>query len=201
MARDEAAAFFHAITGKRLASFDKGVNVMGKIPSKLRETIARNIRECRQKKYPGRGGAKKCAEAFSTHIGQNISPQQWSPWECGMRTPEELRLEQMAKFFDVTVEYLRKDHRQPIPGAPSMGVPSQAYSDMGRNLYAELPPLYSEPPPGSAESFFRLARHLVSSITADGILIRLDRDSVELLLSLLSKNGHRRTGEENRDGL
>lgn len=77
---------------------------MGKIPNELRETIARNIRECRYKKYPGRGGGKKCAEAFG------VSPQQWSPWERGMRTPDELRLSQIANFFGVTVEYLRRDN-------------------------------------------------------------------------------------------
>ena len=50
---------------------------MGKIPENLRQIIAANIRACRMKKYPGRGGGKKCAEAFG------VSPQQWSPWECG----------------------------------------------------------------------------------------------------------------------
>lgn len=77
---------------------------MGKIPNELRETIARNIRECRLKKFPGRGGGKKCAEAFG------VSPQQWSPWERGMRTPDELRLSQIASFFGVTVEFLRRDN-------------------------------------------------------------------------------------------
>lgn len=81
---------------------------MGKIPDELRQTIARNIRNCRNKKYPGRGGGKKCAEAFG------VSPQQWSPWERGMRTPDEYRLSQIAKFFDVTVEYLRRDNN-PAP--------------------------------------------------------------------------------------
>lgn len=78
---------------------------MGKIPNELRETIARNIRECRMKKYPGRGGGKKCAESFG------VSAQQWSPWERGMRTPDELRLLQIADFFGVTVEFLRRDNR------------------------------------------------------------------------------------------
>ena len=78
---------------------------MGKIPDELRETIARNIRECRMKKYPGRGGGKKCAGAFG------VSPQQWSPWERGLRTPDEVRLTQIAGFFGVTVEYLRRDNR------------------------------------------------------------------------------------------
>ncbi len=80
---------------------------MSKIPNELREIIARNIRDCRLKKFPGRGGGKKCAEAFG------VSPQQWSPWERGMRTPDELRLSQIANFFDVTVEYLRRDNSSP----------------------------------------------------------------------------------------
>ncbi|MDR1612772.1 MAG: helix-turn-helix transcriptional regulator [Planctomycetota bacterium] len=77
------------------------------MPSELRETIAGNIRDCRQNKFPGRGGGKKCAEAFG------VSPQQWSPWERGMRTPDELRLSQIAAFFGVSVEYLRRDNSAP----------------------------------------------------------------------------------------
>ncbi|MCC8166827.1 MAG: helix-turn-helix domain-containing protein, partial [Planctomycetes bacterium] len=95
-----------------------------KIPKTLRETIARNIRECRIKKYPGRGGGKRCAEDFG------VTPQQWSPWERGMRTPDELRLSQISDFFGVTVEYLRRDHSaapepkphekpEPPPGNPA----------------------------------------------------------------------------------
>ena len=97
---------------------------MGRIPQALRETIARNIRNCRLTKYPGRGGGKQCAEAFSRYIGKNISPQQWSPWERGMRTPDETRLEQIAAFFGKTVEYMRRDTRPPVSGAPS-GFPSE----------------------------------------------------------------------------
>lgn len=77
---------------------------MGKISKELRDIIAKNLRDCRMKKYPGRGGAKKCAEMFG------VSPQQWSPWERGLRTPDELRLTQLADFFDVTTEYLRRDN-------------------------------------------------------------------------------------------
>lgn len=78
---------------------------MGKMPNALRENIARNIRECRLKNFPGRGGGKRCAESFG------VSPQQWSPWESGKRTPDELRLEQIANFFGTTVEWFRRDHR------------------------------------------------------------------------------------------
>ena len=84
---------------------------MGKMPDALRETIARNIRDCRLNKFPGRGGGKRCAESFG------VSPQQWSPWESGKRTPDELRLEQIASFFGTTVEWFRRDHRNDFPAA------------------------------------------------------------------------------------
>lgn len=82
---------------------------MGKMPNALRENIARNIRDCRLKNFPGRGGGKRCAESFG------VSPQQWSPWESGKRTPDELRLEQIANFFSTTVEWFRRDHRHEQP--------------------------------------------------------------------------------------
>ncbi|MCD7898275.1 MAG: helix-turn-helix domain-containing protein [Planctomycetaceae bacterium] len=75
---------------------------MGKIPNELREAIANNIKIERMKKFQGRGSGKRCAESFG------VSPQQWSPWERGMRTPDEARLEQITQFFDVSVEYLRR---------------------------------------------------------------------------------------------
>lgn len=79
---------------------------MGKIPNELRATIAANIKMERLKKFPGRGGGKKCSEALG------VSPQQWSPWERGVRLPDETRLEQIADFFGVTVEYLRRPGEQ-----------------------------------------------------------------------------------------
>jgi len=155
---------------------------MGRIHKKLRDTIARNIREWRDKKFPGRGGGKKCAEAFSVHCGSNVSPQQWSPWERGMRTPDETRLEQLAKFFEVTVEYLRADHRKP-PGAPPE--PPKAREAAGGAASNFSP--YAPAPPGSPASFFWLAQHFLYTVMNDGIRIRLDRKSVELLLSVLGK--------------
>ncbi len=79
---------------------------MGRIPAELRASIAANIRSERLKKYPGRGGGKQCAKDFG------VSPQQWSPWERGKRTPDELRLEAIAEFFGVTVAYLRRPELQ-----------------------------------------------------------------------------------------
>ena len=97
---------------------------MGKIPNELREAIARNIRDCRMKKYPGRGGGKKCAESFG------VSPQQWSPWERGMRTPDELRLSQIAEFFGVTVEYLRRDNSVKKPDPAQASGDAQSYMSL-----------------------------------------------------------------------
>lgn len=113
---------------------------MGKIPNELKATIAKNIRECRLKKFPGRGGGKKCAEAFG------VSPQQWSPWERGMRTPDELRLMQIADFFDVTVEYLRRDNSAKTDASTAESAPGH-YPPVGQG-YAGAPlnpPVLREP--------------------------------------------------------
>lgn len=125
---------------------------MGKIPSELRETIARNIRDCRMNKFPGRGGGKKCAESFG------VSPQQWSPWERGMRTPDELRLSQIADFFGVTVEFLRRDNHVKKPAEASAAFDAQQsaymmYGDMAQTMTPSL----REPdaPPYGLPSFRR----------------------------------------------
>lgn len=77
---------------------------MAKIPEDLRKVIGDNIRSCRQKAFPGRGGGKQCAAALG------VSPQQWSPWEKGTRTPDETSLRAIAKLFGVDVEYMRHDN-------------------------------------------------------------------------------------------
>ena len=105
---------------------------MGKIPAELRENIARNIRECRSRAFPGRGGGKRCAEAFG------VTPQQWSPWERGLRTPDEVRLARIAELFGVTVEYLRRDNRVDVqtgarePGQPSGSLYNEARAAANR---------------------------------------------------------------------
>jgi Predicted transcriptional regulators len=77
---------------------------MARIPDELRQVIARNIKHCRLQRFSGRGGVKKCAEAFG------VMPQQWSPWEKGRRTPDKSRMQQIASFFGVTVDYLYLAH-------------------------------------------------------------------------------------------
>lgn len=127
---------------------------MGKIPHELREIIAWNIRDWRMKKYPGRGGAKTCAEVFG------VSPQQWSPLESGKRTPDEIRLRQLADFFGTTVEYMRRDNRagqaaQPPPEEPTAPPEQRLGDDWWQHLQASVTPgSPSLAPPGSPESFF-----------------------------------------------
>lgn len=77
---------------------------MGKVPVDLRRNVATNIRNCRHHKYPQWGGSKMCAEAFG------VSPQQWSQWERGAHMPDEFRMIEIASFFDVSTEFLRRDN-------------------------------------------------------------------------------------------
>lgn len=77
---------------------------MGRIPNNLKTTIASNIKAARIAKYPGRGGAKKVA------LELGVSQQQYSPWETGNRTPDELRLKSIAAYFGKSVEWFRTDH-------------------------------------------------------------------------------------------
>ncbi len=122
---------------------------MGKIPNELRKIIARNIRDCRLKKFPGRGGGKKCAETFG------VSPQQWSPWERGMRTPDELRLSQIAEFFGVTVEFLRRDNSIKKPEL-AIDMPLSYSSFYGDAAYQSIPSLREpEAPPYGLPSLRR----------------------------------------------
>lgn len=153
---------------------------MGKIPQELRQIIARNIRNCRLKKYPGRGGGKRCAEAFG------VSPQQWSPWERGMRTPDELRLSQIARFFGVTVEDLRRDTSQPR-SQPTPPPSTTSPKDEVQPPPQHVPPnpyAYSTPGmppmdlPGSSASFYWLARYFIHYLMTEGITVKLDEKTI-----------------------
>lgn len=147
------------------------VNAMGKIPDELREIIAWNIRDCRMKKHPGRGGSKKCAEEFK------VSPQQWSPWENGKRTPDEIRLGQIAKFFGKSVEYMRRDNR---PGRRTESVPEAQEPPPGANgapQEEQTAPTPGSPPiapPGTSESFFWLARYMADLLATGGVKVQVE---------------------------
>ncbi len=86
-----------------------------------RAIVSDNLKKLREKRYPGHGGKKQVAEAMGLKI------QQWSPWEKGQRMPSEIRLEKIAQFFGVPIEYMWTDHRttpaaevaaEPPPPAP-----------------------------------------------------------------------------------
>lgn len=168
---------------------------MGKIPDDLRQTIARNIKECREKKYPGRGGGKKCAEGFSEFIGKNVSPQQWSPWERGMRTPDETRLKQIAEFFGKDVEFMRRDNTRPSdtpsqeqPGPHSTPPPrSDPFMDESLKMLDEMTGSgthsWVRNAPGSPASFFWLARYFVDALMNHGL--RIDKQCIDYLAERL----------------
>ena len=151
---------------------------MGKIPDNLRAIIARNIKNCRMRKYPGWGGGKRCAEAMG------VSPQQWSPWECGKRTPDEVRLAAIAEHFGVTSEFLRRDHDVPLSLADCVErAEALRLSAVGAPFQNAGFPWRSAPHnPGSPESFYWLLDWLVCRLMQQGLTIRRQGTGVDLTL-------------------
>jgi hypothetical protein len=87
--------------------------------------LSDNLTALREKRFPGRGGSKRCAEELG------MKQQQWSPWENGVRVPNEISLERIASFFGVTQEYLLTDHSHSHAG---MEVPFHA-GDSGKSAH------------------------------------------------------------------
>ncbi|MCC8116532.1 MAG: helix-turn-helix domain-containing protein [Planctomycetes bacterium] len=165
---------------------------MGRMPDDLRAIIAHNIRVCRCERYPGRGGAKSCAEDFG------VSPQQWSPWENGRRTPDELRLQQLAAFFNVTVEYLRTDHTSPAttvhttrdaekttPDNAALSAPGCQGNQRIPGIDIPPEPAWQPDPPGSPASFFWLARYYIEKVVTNGV--RLDKQCLDYIVEALRR--------------
>ncbi len=122
------------------------------------------------KHYPQRGGGKYCAEALG------VSPQQWSPWETGRRMPGAIRLQQIADFFGVTVDDLRKDNRPPPPDTATPSHPpnpGEPHPHIGRIPGIDTPPPsgWQPEPPGTPASLFWLLRHFIAGIQTQGVLI------------------------------
>lgn len=150
---------------------------MGKMPHELRTVIAQNIRQCRINKYPGRGGSKRCADDFG------VSPQQWSPWERGVRTPDEMRLMMIAEFFGVTVEWLRRDHDKAEAPEEEAAQPRRPLPEPPFTSPEAAHPMWRQSAPSSAASFFWLAHHLISHVQLNGL--KIDAQSLEHLARLL----------------
>lgn len=71
------------------------------------------IKKCREKRFPGQGGIKKCAESFG------VNYQQWRNWESGHRKPGVDYLQKLAEFFDITIEELQGEVIIPAVTDPS----------------------------------------------------------------------------------
>lgn len=154
---------------------------MRRIPDELRENIARNLRSCRLKKFPGRGGRKKCAEALG------VSQQQWSPWERGVRTPDKQRLIQLSEFFEVSVDWLKADNSvdslsstESVSKIAGIDFPPPCTCSCHLGQSPSSAPCFSSPRPGSSESFFWLFRHFVVSVIDSGV--RIDKQSLDYIL-------------------
>lgn len=106
---------------------------MGKVPVDLRYNIAANIRHCRSNRYPMWGGAKKCAEDFG------VSPQQWSQWERGKHMPDEYRMIEIAAFFGVSTEFLRRDNTLPEIAQPDARKSIQGFRAVRIDNGVEVP--------------------------------------------------------------
>ncbi len=155
---------------------------MGKMPDALRETIARNIRDCRLNKFPGRGGGKRCAETFG------VSPQQWSPWESGKRTPDELRLDQIATFFGTTVEWFRRDHRRDATtalAAPDEAVRSEAVRThvLGTEIARTRSGLFSKDEEDDINHYLWVLDLLTRKLTANGLRVVVSFEKASVLPS------------------
>lgn len=155
---------------------------MVKAPKRLREIIANNIRECRKKHYPGLGGQKRCAQAFG------VTQQYWSPWERGRRTPNEMRMHQLARFFGVTVEYLRADNTRPYKpaAARSKNTPAPATGSAQGSGSIFGCPFYTPPRTGDRGGCW-LAESLFGELRENGIPIRLRPADIEQIIESIVK--------------
>lgn len=136
--------------------------------------------------FPGRGGGKKCAKAFG------VLPQQWSPWETGMRTPDEMRMKLLAEFFGVSVDYLRTDHdhqenstetrrdvsRETAGGHPKRGAASIYHS--GCPFYRA--PHADKPFAGEMRDLCWLAERFFDDLREYGLRVRLQPADVDLII-------------------
>ncbi|MCC8189918.1 MAG: helix-turn-helix domain-containing protein [Planctomycetes bacterium] len=78
----------------------------------MAHTIGCNLKRLRQKKFPGHGGAKKCAEQFG------VAAQAWSQWERGVKMPNDINQRKLALFFGVSVVAIRgEQHAVADPAA------------------------------------------------------------------------------------
>lgn len=64
----------------------------------LSAEIAKAIRDTRKKIYPHHGGARQFAQE------NGYSPQQWSQWERGARTPNKDNLERIDQAFSLYID-------------------------------------------------------------------------------------------------
>lgn len=155
---------------------------MGKIPTELRQAIARNIRACRIRKFPGRGGATRCAEKLAVPLSQ------WSQWEKGVYTPNDPRMRQIAEFFDVTVDFLKHDPSFDDTGHNPDDNPTEQTQQPAAVSNC---PFFRAPQPGQpygahSGNMCWLAERFLGSVRDSGIHLRLHPEDIDLILERLA---------------
>lgn len=65
--------------------------------------IGYHIKELREAKFPGRGGAQKCAEAMG------VALPQYYHWENATRTPRHKSLVTISEFFGKPIEFFHTE--------------------------------------------------------------------------------------------
>ena len=121
------------------------------------------------------------------------------------RTPDELRLSQIAEFFGVTVEHMRRDHSasdtpagNPSPDfasgvSPNGGAPNDrenrqtACESRPPDLFFSHCPFYRPPKPGqplsnNVHSLCWLAERFFGDMREFGITIRLHPDDIDRIV-------------------
>jgi transcriptional regulator with XRE-family HTH domain len=161
--------------------FNNGRRRMGRLTRDEKEIIAYNIAEMRKRKYPGHGGGKKCAAEFG------VPAQQWSPWESGGRTPDDNRMAEIARFFNVPVVDLRKEPENWEKVKPAWMATKR------RSKHNPKPP--PEPPsqPAAPPAVMQPATALPTKAKGD------DSDIMAIMSLLVAGHGKIETGEMTAD--
>lgn len=110
-----------------------------------------------------------------------------------MRTPDELRMGQIADFFGVTVAYLREDHTKPkpepvAPVEPPLPNPPLQNENLPPSPSVHfrcpfyLPPQPGQPFSGEMRSMCWLAQRMFDDLRQFGLPIRLNTEDVDKVL-------------------
>lgn len=95
----------------------------------LAKSISKEIKNHRQKMFPGHGGQGRCIEKYGA------SREKWSQWERGVSVPTDPEQRRLAEFFGISLAELRGDYSQPPQNIER--VPEERSADYWRGVAEE----------------------------------------------------------------